>query len=66
MARREMRKFCARGGRGGKKDGGWFYSPTSYFIGQGRSMTMDSEGNLIIVENDTGCVRKIDFHRLTP
>jgi hypothetical protein len=47
-------------------DGGWFYSPTSYFIGQGRSITMDNEGDLIIVENDTGYVRKVDFHRLTP
>ncbi len=47
-------------------DGGWFYAPSKYFIGQGRSITMDTNGNLIIVENDTGYVRKIDFHRLTP
>ncbi|HTB85615.1 MAG TPA: hypothetical protein VK742_18350 [Candidatus Sulfotelmatobacter sp.] len=47
-------------------DGGWFYSPASYFTGQGRSVTMDNQGNLIIVENDTGYVRKVDFHRLTP
>lgn len=47
-------------------DGGWFYSPTSYFTGQGRSITMDNQGDLIIVENDTGYVRKIAFHRLTP
>jgi hypothetical protein len=47
-------------------DGGWFYSPTNYFTGQGRSVTMDNQGNLIIVENDTGYVRQIDFHRLTP
>ena len=47
-------------------DGGWFYSPASYFTGQGRSVTMDKQGNLIIVENDTGYVRMVDFHRLVP
>ena len=47
-------------------EGGWFYSPASYFTGQGRSVTMDNQGNLIIVENDTGYVREVDFHRLTP
>lgn len=47
-------------------DGQWFYSPTNYFIGQMRSVSMDKQGNIIIVENDLGYVRKIDFHRLTP
>ena len=47
-------------------DGKWFYSPTSYYFGQMRSVSMDNQGNLIIVENDLGYVRRIDFHRLTP
>ena len=47
-------------------DGQWFYSPTNNFFGQLRSVSMDNQGNLIIVENDTGYVRRIDFQRLTP
>ena len=47
-------------------DGQWFYSPANYFFGQLRSVSMDNQGNLIIVENDTGYVRRIDFQRLTP
>ena len=47
-------------------DGQWFYSPTNYFFGQLRSVSMDNQGNLIIVENDLGYVRRIDFQRLTP
>jgi hypothetical protein len=47
-------------------DGQWFYSPTNYSIGQMRSVTLDNQGNIIIVENDEGYVRKIDFQRLTP
>jgi hypothetical protein len=47
-------------------DGKWFYSPGKNYFGQLRSVTMDPQGNLIIVENDLGYVRRIDFHRLTP
>ena len=47
-------------------DGQWFYSPANDLIGQMRSVSMDNQGNLIIVENDTGYVRRIDFQRLTP
>ena len=46
-------------------DGQWFYTP-GYKFGQLRSVSMDSQGNLLIVENDTGYVRRIDFQRLTP
>jgi len=46
-------------------DGQWFYSP-GYKLGQLRSVTMDSLGNILIVENDLGFVRKVDFHRLFP
>jgi hypothetical protein len=48
-------------------DGQWFYNaPTVPKFGQLRSVSMDTLGNLIIVENDVGYVRRIDFHRLTP
>ena len=46
-------------------DGQWFYTPGSKF-GQLRSVSMDNQGNLLIVENDLGYVRKIDFQRLHP
>ena len=48
-------------------DGQWFYNnPAGYKFGQLRSVSMDSQGNLIIVENDLGYVRRIDFQRLKP
>jgi hypothetical protein len=47
-------------------DGQWFYAPTVYKFGQLRSVSMDNQGNLIIVENDVGYVRRIDFQRLNP
>jgi len=47
-------------------DGHWFYSPNNYYLGQLRSVSMDNQGNLIIVENDLGYVRRIDFQRLSP
>jgi hypothetical protein len=47
-------------------DGQWFYSPDSYKFGQLRSVSMDNQGNLLIVENDIGYVRRIDFQRLSP
>jgi hypothetical protein len=46
-------------------DGQWFYKP-GYKFGQLRSVSMDNQGNLLIVENDLGYVRRIDFQRLSP
>jgi hypothetical protein len=46
-------------------DGQWFYTP-GYKFGQLRSVSMDHQGNLLIVENDLGYVRRIDFQRLSP
>src|ERR1700722_5948767 len=46
-------------------DGKWFYTP-GYKFGQLRSVSMDNQGNLLIVENDLGYVRRIDFRRLSP
>ena len=47
-------------------DGQWFYSPTINKVSEVRSVTMDAVGNIFIVENDVGYVRRIDFLRLTP
>lgn len=48
-------------------DGQWFYNnPSVPKFGQLRSVSMDCQGNLLIVENDMGYVRQIDFHRLIP
>jgi len=46
-------------------DGQWFYSP-GYKVSEVRSVTMDAQGNIFIVENDAGYVRRVDFLRLTP
>ena len=46
-------------------DGEWFHTP-GYKVSKVRSVTLDYQGNLIIVENDYGYVRRINFHRLTP
>lgn len=46
-------------------DGQWFDTP-GYKFGQLRSVSMDRLGNLLIVENDIGYVRRIDFQRLKP
>ena len=46
-------------------DGQWFYSP-GYKVSQVRSVTLDVQGNLLIVENDLGYVRRVDFLRLAP
>jgi hypothetical protein len=46
-------------------DGQWFYTP-GYKFGQLRSVSMDRQGNLLVVENDLGYVRRIEFQRLSP
>jgi hypothetical protein len=46
-------------------DGQWFYAP-GFKMGQPRSVSMDNSGNILLVENDLGYVRKVDFHRLFP
>ena len=47
-------------------DGQFFYAPDQFFIGEGRSVTMDYAGNIIICESDYGFIRRIRFLRLTP
>ena len=47
-------------------DGGFFYAPNQSFIGEGRSVTMDYPGNIIICESDYGFIRRIRFLRMSP
>ena len=47
-------------------DGEWFYGPGTPKIAELRSVTMDRQGNILIVENDAGYVREISFTRLAP
>jgi hypothetical protein len=48
-------------------DGAWFYDdPTAAKISNGKQVTMDYEGNLIITESDRGYIRKIQFLRHGP
>ena len=60
-----LRVLVTGGGENHAGDGQWFYTAGSKF-GQLRSVTLDPFGNLLIVENDLGFVRRIDFQRLTP
>lgn len=41
-------------------DGAWFYTP-GYKISQARSVSVDTKGNILVVENDNGYVRRIEF-----
>jgi hypothetical protein len=46
-------------------DGEWFYTP-GWKIGEVRSVSMDSKRNILMVENDYGYLRQVDFQRLQP
>jgi len=46
-------------------DGDYFYSP-GLKVSEVRSVSVDSQGNVLITESDYGYVRRIDFQRLTP
>ena len=43
-------------------DGEYFKMP-GFKVSEVRAITMDRDGNIIITENDTGFIRKIDFLR---
>lgn len=47
-------------------DGEYFYAPDQMKISEGRSVTMDQAGNIILCESDYGFIRRIRFHRLNP
>jgi len=46
-------------------DGAYFYTPEPK-IGEGRSVTMDEEGNILLCEGDYGYIRRIRFLPLKP
>ena len=49
------------GGRTHDGDGAYFYEPEMLKISEGRSVTMDYAGNILLVESDYGYVRRIRF-----
>lgn len=46
-------------------DGQWFYAP-GYKISEVRGVSLDNADNILIVENDNGYVRRIQFLPMTP
>jgi hypothetical protein len=47
-------------------DGSWFYDPATPKVSKVRQITMDFESNLIVTENDSGYIRKVQFLRHQP
>jgi hypothetical protein len=47
-------------------DGQYFYDPSEARIGEGRSVSMDHDGNIIVCESDYGFIRRIQFKRMSP
>jgi hypothetical protein len=47
-------------------DGLYFYNPEEWKISEGRSVTMDYAGNVIICESDYGYIRRIRFQCMPP
>ena len=46
-------------------DGSYFYEPSALKISEGRSVSMDFDGNILICESDYGFVRRIRFLPVT-
>ncbi len=42
-------------------DGTWFYAPTELRMSEGRSVSLDHDGNIILCESDYGYIRRIRF-----
>ena len=53
------------GGRTHSGDGWFFYTPWPS-ISEGRSVTIDYDGNILVCESDYGFVRRIRFLPLSP
>jgi hypothetical protein len=45
-------------------DGAFFYEPAAQKISEGRAVTMDCHGNILVCESDYGYIRRIRFHRM--
>jgi hypothetical protein len=52
------------GGATHSGDGAFFYDLSAQKIGEGRSVTMDDAGNILLCESDYGYVRRIRFQRM--
>ena len=61
-----MVRLLLNGARGNTHDGDgqFFYDPSEPKISEGRSVTMDYAGNILICESDWGYVRRIRFQRM--
>ncbi len=53
------------GGRTHGGDGIFFYAP-GWKMAEGRSVTMDLQGDILLCESDYGFIRRIRFLPLTP
>jgi hypothetical protein len=47
-------------------DGTWFWNPTEFRVSECRAVTLDRDGNLLITENDSGYIRRVQFLRHGP
>lgn len=45
-------------------DGQYYYAPEQFYIGEGRSVSLDYAGNIILCESDYGFIRRIRFDRM--
>ncbi len=54
------------GGTTHSGDGAFFYEPSVPKISEGRSVTMDYDGNILICESDYGYIRRIRFQQMGP
>ncbi len=52
------------GGTTHSGDGSYFYGPAQLKISEGRSVSLDYSGNILICESDYGYIRRIRFQRL--
>ena len=58
------RLVAGAGGTTHAGDGQYFYDPSQLKISEGRSVSMDYDGNILICESDYGYIRRIRFQRL--
>jgi hypothetical protein len=45
-------------------DGSFFYQPATPTMSEGRAVTLDCQGNILVCESDYGYIRRIRFQRL--
>ena len=47
-----------------RADGAYFYNPSQLKISEGRSVTMDLAGNMLLCESDYGYIRRMRFQHV--